>query len=50
MQLQVQRMAYDTSEVYLIFKAKNKPGINFETDRLNVYKTKDKKRITLYKD
>lgn len=37
--LQLQKMAYDTSEVYLVIEVKNKSGINFEIDYLNVYRT-----------
>lgn len=37
--LQLQKMAYDASEVYLVIEVKNKSGIDFEIDYLNVYRT-----------
>lgn len=37
--LQLQKMAYDASEVYLVIKVKNKSGIDFEIDYLNAYRT-----------
>ena len=37
--LQLQKMAYDASEVYLVIEVKNKSGIDFEIDYLNVYIT-----------
>ncbi|TGV03336.1 DUF4138 domain-containing protein [Flavivirga rizhaonensis] len=47
--LQLQKMAYDTSEVYLVIEVKNKSGINFEIDYLNVYRTNgNKKRKASY--
>ncbi|MDY7395367.1 DUF4138 domain-containing protein [Aureibaculum sp. 2210JD6-5] len=36
--IQLQRMAYDASEVYLVIEVKNKSGITFEIDYLNVYR------------
>jgi Domain of unknown function (DUF4138) len=36
--LQLQKMVYDASEVYLVLEVKNKSGIDFEIDYLNVYK------------
>ena len=37
--LQLQKITYDTSEVYLVIEVKNKSGIDFEIDYLNVYRT-----------
>ncbi len=37
--VQLQKMAYDASEVYLVIEVKNKSGIDFEIDYLNVYRT-----------
>ncbi|MBO0356009.1 DUF4138 domain-containing protein [Muricauda ruestringensis] len=37
--LRLQKMAYDTSEVYLVVEVKNRSGIDFEIDYLNVYRT-----------
>ena len=37
--LQLQKMVYDASEVYLVIEVKNKSGIDFEIDYLNVYRT-----------
>ena len=37
--IQLQKMTYDASEVYLVIEVKNKSGINFEIDYLNVYRT-----------
>lgn len=37
--VQLQKMTYDASEVYLVIKVKNKSGIDFEIDYLNVYRT-----------
>jgi len=37
--LQLQKMVYDASEVYLVIEVKNKSGITFEIDYLNVYRT-----------
>ena len=37
--VKLQKMAYDASEVYLVIEVKNKSGINFEIDYLNVYRT-----------
>lgn len=37
-QLRLQKIVYDTSEVYLIIEVKNKSGIDFEIDYLNVYR------------
>jgi hypothetical protein len=39
MRLQLQKMSYNASEVYLVIEIKNKSGINFEIDYLNVYRT-----------
>lgn len=47
--LQLQKMVYDASEVYLVLEVKNKSGINFEIDHLNVYRTNgNKKRKASY--
>nr|WP_317044014.1 DUF4138 domain-containing protein [Croceivirga radicis] len=35
--LQLQKMVYDGSEVYLVIEVQNNSGINFEIDYLNVY-------------
>lgn len=37
--VKLQKMAYDASEVYLVIEVKNKSGINFEIDYLNIYRT-----------
>ena len=37
--LKLQKMAYDASEVYFVIEVKNKSGIDFEIDYLNVYRT-----------
>ncbi|MDL5511079.1 DUF4138 domain-containing protein [Arenibacter sp. M-2] len=37
--LQLQKMAYDASEVYLVIEVKNRSVIDFEIDYLNVYRT-----------
>lgn len=37
--LRLQKMVYDASEVYLVIEVKNKSGIDFEIDYLNVYRT-----------
>lgn len=47
--VQLQKMVYDASEVYLVIEAKNKSGIDFEIDYLNVYRTNgNKKRKASY--
>lgn len=47
--LQLQKMVYDASEVYLVLEVKNKSGIDFEIDYLNVYRTNgDKRRKASY--
>ncbi|WP_298288527.1 DUF4138 domain-containing protein [uncultured Lutibacter sp.] len=38
-QLQLKKMIYDASEVYLVIEVKNKSGIDFEIDYLNIYRT-----------
>jgi hypothetical protein len=49
MKLQLQKMVYDASEVYLVLEIKNKSGIDFELDYLNVYRTNgNKKRKASY--
>ncbi|GGK19242.1 hypothetical protein GCM10007962_11720 [Yeosuana aromativorans] len=37
--VQLQKMVYDASEVYLVIEIKNRSGIDFEIDYLNVYRT-----------
>ncbi|WP_338356933.1 DUF4138 domain-containing protein [Yeosuana marina] len=37
--VQLQKMVYDASEVYLVIEIKNRSGIDFEFDFLNVYRT-----------
>jgi hypothetical protein len=37
--LQLQKIIYDASEVYLVIEVKNKSGIDFEIDYLNIYRT-----------
>lgn len=37
--VQLLKMAYEASEVYLVIQVKNKSGIDFEIDYLNVYRT-----------
>jgi len=37
--LRLRKMVYDASEVYLVIEVRNKSGINFEIDYLNVYRT-----------
>lgn len=37
--LRLQKMAYDASEVYLVIEVKNRSGIDFEIDYLNVSRT-----------
>lgn len=37
--IRLQKMTYDASEVYLVIEVKNKSGIDFEIDYLNVYRT-----------
>lgn len=47
--VQLQKMAYDASEVYLVIEVKNKSGIDLEIDYLNVYRTNgNKKRKASY--
>ncbi|MEJ4089376.1 DUF4138 domain-containing protein [Galbibacter orientalis] len=47
--MQLQKMFYDASEVYLVLEVKNKSGIDFEIDYLNVYRTNgNKKRKASY--
>jgi len=47
--LRLQKMAYDDSEVYLVIEVKNRSGIDFEIDYLNVYRTNgDNKRKASY--
>ena len=42
--LELQKMVYDGSEVYLIMEIENNSGINFEIDYLNIYKTNGNKK------
>jgi len=37
--LQLQKMAYNASEVYLVLEIKNNSGIDFEINYLNIYRT-----------
>ena len=47
--LQLQKMVYDPSEVYLVLEIKNNSRIDFEIDYLNVYRTNgNKKRKASY--
>ena len=47
--IQLQKMTYDASEVYLVIEVKNNSGIDFEIDYLNVYRTNgNKKRKASY--
>ena len=41
--LQLQKIVYNASEVYLVLEAKNTSGINFEINYLNVYRTNGNK-------
>ena len=41
--LQLQKMVYNTAEVYLVLEVKNTSGINFEIDYLNIYRTNGNK-------
>lgn len=47
--MQLQKMVYDASEVYLVLEVKNKSGIDFEIDYLNVYRANgNRKRKASY--
>ena len=47
--LQLQKMSYNKDEVYLVLEIKNRSGIDFEIDFLNVYRTNgNKKRKASY--
>ncbi|TXG39595.1 DUF4138 domain-containing protein [Seonamhaeicola maritimus] len=49
MKLQLQKMVYNASEVYLVLEIDNKSGIDFEIDYLNIYRTNgNKKRKASY--
>ncbi|MFK5880409.1 MAG: DUF4138 domain-containing protein, partial [Flavobacteriaceae bacterium] len=37
--LQLQKMVYNSSEVYIVMKITNRSGIDFEIDFLNIYRT-----------
>ena len=39
MRLQLQKVVYQANEVYLVIEIKNKSGIDFELDYLNIYRT-----------
>ena len=39
MRLQLQKVIYQVNEVYLVIEIKNKSGIDFEIDYLNIYRT-----------
>ncbi|MBN4085458.1 DUF4138 domain-containing protein [Flavobacteriaceae bacterium AH-315-B10] len=42
--LELQKMVYDGSEVYLVLEVKNNSGIDFEIDYLNIYRTNGNKK------
>lgn len=42
--LQLQKIAYNASEVYLVLEIKNKSEINIEIDYLNIYRTNGNKK------
>ncbi|SDS91516.1 protein of unknown function [Maribacter dokdonensis] len=42
--LQLQKMVYNASEVYLVIEVKNKSEINFEIDYLKIYRTNGNKK------
>lgn len=42
--LRLQKMTYNTSEVYLVIEAQNASGIDFEIDYLNIYRTNGNKK------
>jgi hypothetical protein len=44
MKLQLQKMVYNASEVYLVIEVENKSGIDFEIDYLNIYRTNGDKK------
>lgn len=47
--VQLQKIAYDASEVYLVIEVKNRSGIDFEIDYIKVYRTNgNKKRKASY--
>lgn len=49
MKLRLQKMIYNTSEVYLVIEIQNTSGIDFEIDYLNIYRTNgNKKRKASY--
>ncbi|MCF6295997.1 MAG: conjugative transposon protein TraN [Flavobacteriaceae bacterium] len=43
--LRLQKMTYNTSEVYLVIEVQNNSGIDFEIDYLNVYRTNGNKKL-----
>ena len=49
MKLRLQKVRYNSSEVYLVIEVENKSGIDFEVDYLNIYRTNgNKKRKASY--
>ncbi|SNZ00167.1 DUF4138 domain-containing protein [Flagellimonas pacifica] len=49
--LQLQKMVYNASEVYLVLEIKNKSEIDFEVDYLNIYRVNgNKKRKASYQE
>ena len=42
--LQLQKMVYNASEVYLVIEVKNNSGIDFEVNYLNIYRTNGNKK------
>lgn len=42
--LRLQKMTYNTSEVYLVIEVQNNSGIDFEVDYLNIYRTNGNKK------
>ncbi|WP_256442755.1 DUF4138 domain-containing protein [Flagellimonas sp. 389] len=42
--MQLQKMAYNASEVYLVLEIKNKSEIDFEIDYLKIYRTNGNKK------
>ena len=42
--LRLQKITYNSSEVYLIIEIENKSGIDFEIDYLNIYRTTGNKK------
>lgn len=44
MKLQLQKLVYDASEVYLVIEVTNNSGIDFEVDYLNIFRTNGNKK------